>query len=280
MTERSLLYVPADQPAKLAKALGRGADGIIVDLEDGVAPAAKTAAREAAVAWLTGLDAAFEGGPSVWVRVNAGADREPDLFAVGALPAVTGIVLAKTETAAELVDVDRLLTTAGSRARVCPLIESASGVLALAALAVAPRVSRLLVGEADLSAELGVRLGDDERELLWVRSQLVLVSAAQRLDPPLGPVSVDFRDLDRLRTSSEALRRLGFAGRSCIHPAQVGVVNDAFTPSVAEAAAAAAVVRAFDAAGGGVLVGADGRMVDEAVVRQARRVLSAGRAGE
>ena len=135
---------------------------------------------------------------------------------------------------------------------------------------------RLQVGEADLKADTGIEPGDDERELLWVRSQVVLASAAAGIDPPVGPVSTNFRDLDALRASTEAVRRLGYRGRACIHPAQIAVVHEVFTPSPEQVDAAQALIAAYDAAvaaGSGVLLGPDGRMVDEAVVRQARRLV-------
>ena len=135
---------------------------------------------------------------------------------------------------------------------------------------------RLQVGEADLKADTGIEPGDDERELLWVRSQVVLASAAAGIDPPVGPVSTNFRDLDALRASTEAVRRLGYRGRACIHPAQIAVVHEVFTPSPEQVDAAQALIAAYDAAvaaGSGVLIGPDGRMVDEAVVRQARRLV-------
>ncbi len=149
-------------------------------------------------------------------------------------------------------------------------------MLRAAEIAQAPRVRRLQVGEADLKADTGIEPGDDERELLWVRSQVVLVSAAAGIDPPVGPVSTNFRDLDALRVSTEAVRRLGYRGRACIHPAQIAVVHEVFTPSPEQVDAARALIAAYDAAvaaGSGVLIGADGRMVDEAVVRQARRLV-------
>lgn len=278
MTERSLLYVPADQPGKLARALERGADGVIVDLEDAVAPSAKDGARTAAAEWLGGQGS---GGPTIWVRVNSGERREEDVRALARWPALTGICLAKVDGPDELVEIAGLLDSLGSPARLVPLLESATAVLDARRIAAAPRVSRLQVGEADLSAELGVRMGEDERELLWVRSQIVLVSAAAGLDPPLGPVSTEFRDLDRLRISSAALRRLGYAGRACIHPAQLAIVHEVFTPSVEEVERARDVVRRFEAAASsGVVLDADGRMVDEAVVHQARRTLATARAAQ
>nr|WP_235735418.1 hypothetical protein [Nocardioides alcanivorans] len=121
-------------------------------------------------------------------------------------------------------------------------------------------------------------LGPDERELLWVRSQIVVASAAAGIAPPIAPVSTDFRDLDALRTSTEALARLGFVGRACIHPAQVAVVNDVFTPGEEVVAEARDVLAAMAAAGSGIALDSRGRMLDEAVARQARLVLArAGR---
>ncbi|MBA8956891.1 hypothetical protein ACFQU9_14080 [Actinomadura namibiensis] len=113
--------------------------------------------------------------------------------------------------------------------------------------------------------------------LLWARSQVVLASAAARVRPPIAPVSTDFRDLEALRTSTLALRRLGFRGRACIHPAQLPVVNEVFTPSPQEIARARDLVARHDAAmaeGSGVCLDERGRLVDEAVVRSARRLLA------
>ena len=271
MNERALLYVPGDQPDKLSRALERGADGIIVDLEDAVAEPAKDRARAAVAAWLAGR---ARGAATIWVRVNSGRRRDGDVRAVAVHPALTGIYVAKAESAAELTDLDGQLTQLGSAAAVVPLLESASAVLNARSIAAAPRVRRLQVGEADLAAELGLHPGPDERELWWVRSQVVLASAAAGVDAPIGPVSTDFRDLDQLRASSVALRRFGFGGRACIHPAQLPVVLDAFTPSAREVQLAQDVVRRAEASDDGATVGADGRMIDAAVIRQARRTLA------
>ncbi|ACZ89055.1 (3S)-malyl-CoA thioesterase [Streptosporangium roseum] len=277
MVIRSALYVPGDQPGKLAKALDRGSDSLIVDLEDAVLPAHKAEARAAVAGWLRGLG---PGGPEIYVRVNPGEAGHEDLRAV-ALPGVRGVCVAKTESAAELEAVDAVLAAAeaaeglpGGSIAVCPLLESAGAVLSAPEIARAPRVLRLQIGEADLRAELGVETGSDERELLWARSQVVLASAAARLTPPLAPVSTDFRDLDALRASTVALRRLGFRGRACIHPAQLAVVNEVFTPTEEELAQARDLIARFEAAGTGVVTDARGRMVDEAIVRAARRLLS------
>ncbi|MEV0562990.1 CoA ester lyase [Dactylosporangium sp. NPDC050588] len=276
---RSYLYVPGDAPAKLDKALDRGADALIVDLEDAVPLAGKARARAIVAAWLSDLPAA---GPAVWVRVNPGPAGFDDVRAVVG-PRLAGVCLAKAGSAAEVAALGTVLATTEEErglpvgaVPVVPLLETATAVLDAARIARAPRVARLQIGEADLRAELGVTLGPDERELLFVRSQVVLASAAAGIAAPVASVSTDYRDLPALRASTVAFRRLGFVGRACIHPAQIPVVNEIFTPSAVEIAVAADLVQRFDAAvssGAGVLVGADGRMVDAAVVRAARRVL-------
>ncbi|SEF60407.1 citrate lyase subunit beta / citryl-CoA lyase [Thermomonospora echinospora] len=268
---RSALYVPGDQPGKLAKAPDRGADALIVDLEDAVPPQAKDRAREQVAAWLAGL-AAAGGPPQIWVRVNPGLRGLADARAV-ALPAVTGLCVAKAETPEDLAALDEALGEAPWIA-LSPILESAAAVLAAPALARCRRVVRLQLGEADLRADLGVEPGPDERELLWARSQVVLASAAAGIGPPLGPVSTDFRDTAALRRSTEALRRLGFYGRACVHPAQLPVVHEVFTPSERELARARDLVERFEKADSGVVLDERGQMVDEAVIRQARRLLA------
>jgi citrate lyase subunit beta/citryl-CoA lyase len=284
---RSYLYVPGDKPDVLAKALGRGADALIVDLEDAVAPAAKDAARIVVRRFLEGLPPVGAGGVELWVRVNGDGLAGHDIAEV-ASPALAGFCLAKTESPD---DVDAAAEACG-RAEVAlglepgtfglaPLLESAGAVLDARSIASAsPRVVRLQVGEADLRADIGAMLGEDERELLHVRSMIVLASAAAGIEPPVGPVSTNFRDLEALRASTRALARLGYVGRACIHPAQAAVVNEVFTPDAADVAAARALVERYDAAvaaGLGVFVDDSGRMVDLAVVRQARRTLALAR---
>lgn len=279
---RSYLYVPGDRPRMLAKALGRGADALIVDLEDAVAPAARRTALRAVRTWLEALPP--DGATSVWVRVNPGPDGLREAAAL-VCPALRGLCLAKcphpgavsafhdvlTEQEAQLgLPVGRIaLTPAGDGGRRPER----------AALAAAPRVAHLQAGEADLCAELGMEPSSDDRsELLVVRTTLVLASAAAGIAPPVGPVSTVFRDTQALLASTRALRRLGYRSRACIHPDQIPVVHEVFTPSAEEVSAARALVDRFEeavASGLAVVTGADGRMVDEAVVRAARRVLAA-----
>jgi citrate lyase subunit beta/citryl-CoA lyase len=283
---RSYLYVPGNAPAKLEKALDRAADALIVDLEDAVPAAEKEATRQAVADWLSRLPRASDADVQVWVRINPGAAGHEDVRAVLG-PSLTGVMVAKTESAAELERLDAVLTEVESERGlvpggigVVPLLESAAAVLDARHIAGAPRVVRLQVGEADLAADTGITPSDDDREWATTRAMIVLVSAAAGLLPPVAPVSTDFRDAERLAESTRALARQGYVGRACIHPGQIPVVNAVFTPTPDVVAAATELVDRFDAAvagGQGVIVGADGRMVDEAVVRQARRVLGLAR---
>jgi citrate lyase subunit beta/citryl-CoA lyase len=268
VSARSYLYVPGNRPKMMAKAAARGADALILDLEDAVPASEKADAREQVVSFLR--QRARE-RPEVWVRLNTGELLADDVAAITATGA-DGVSLPKVSSSYDLERLDELLGPAGLA--VAALIESAAGVLSAPAIARAPRVVRLAIGEADLRAELGVDPSEDERELAAIRTQIVLASAAAGIEPPIGPVSTDFTDLDAFRRSTEALRRLGFGARATIHPAQVGIVNEAFTPTAAAIAQARRLVDRYESSGGGVLLDDEGRMVDEAVVRAARRTLS------
>ncbi|EFC82355.1 CoA ester lyase [Parafrankia sp. EUN1f] len=299
MSIRSWLYVPGSDATKLAKALDRGADALIVDLEDAVPPSGKDAARTLVRDWLhtlpdppagataagtTAAGTTAPGGtaaaaarrpdrPRIWVRVNPGSLRARDVAALADAPNLDGLCLAKTDHAEEVAAVDAELTRAGSTAAVAPLLETPAAITRAAQIAAAPRVRHLQIGEADLRACLGVELGPDESELLGVRSQIVLASAVAGIMPPVAPVSVVYNDPDGLRTSTDRLRRLGFLGRACIHPAQIPVVNEVFTPGAEQVRRARVLIERFEAAGGAAAAG-DGSMVDEAVIRGARRVLA------
>ncbi len=286
MIPRSYLYVPGNDQSKLDKALSRGADALIIDLEDAVPVSGKETAREAVACWLGEQRPREERNVEIWVRVNPGDLGHEDIRAVVG-PAVTGVMVAKAASAEELEVVDTVLTEAESATGVTtgtigvvPLLESAAAVLQAERIAAAPRVVRLQVGEEDLAADTGIAPGADQRELAAIRSRVVLVSAAAGLMSPVAPVSTDFRDLEAFRASTTALARQGFVGRACIHPAQIDVANDVFTPDERTVAASRELVASYEDAvsqGKGVLIGADGKMIDEAVVRRARRVLALAR---
>jgi citrate lyase subunit beta/citryl-CoA lyase len=268
---RSFLYVPGNRPDLLDKALAGSADALLVDLEDAVPVAGKADTRDAVARRLA--DLGTSGRPAVWVRCNPPPLLDADIRAIGERADLAGLALAKAEDPATVAGVDaHLRAVRGGALPLMPLLESAAAVLAAARLAAAPGVRVLQLGEADLCAETGIRPGTDDVELLAVRTSVLLVSTAAGIDPPLAPVSTEFRDLDAFRRSTEALARLGFHGRACIHPAQVDVANEVFTPSP-EAVTHARDIVALLEVSDGVAVDADGRMVDEAVARQARRVL-------
>jgi len=267
---RTYLYTPGDRPDRMAKAHGLAVDALILDLEDGDAPSAKSAARREVVSFVESCPA---DGPALLVRVNPLALVE-DLAALSSvLGRIDAVYLAKA-TVGLLDELDDLLGEAPTE--VIGLIESAQGVLDAPEIARHPRIRNLAMGEADLGAELGIDASADFSEFLPLRMSVVVASAAAEIDPPTAPVSTQFRDLDAFRADTESLRRMGFGARSCIHPDQLAVAAEVFTPGAADVESARELVAAFEAAvarGEGVFVGPDGRMVDEAVVRHARRLL-------
>jgi (S)-citramalyl-CoA lyase len=269
---RSALFTPATKPAAFAKAAEVGADLLIVDLEDAVAPGDKAAARDNAVQALN--QGAIKGLP--WaLRINAPTTRV-GLADVAALvecqAAPDFIVLPKCESRAALDQLDALLTEAGHASRLIAMIESSAGLVALDAIAGAgPRLAALMFGAADLAADLGC--ASDAPNLTAARCRLVEQAARTgvlAIDAPF--LAVD--DADGLKQAAADSAALGFAGRAAIHPAHIGPINAAFTP---DAAAMDHARRVLDANRYGVGV-VDGQMVDEAVARAARRTLA--QAGE
>jgi citrate lyase subunit beta/citryl-CoA lyase len=277
VSPRSHLYVPGNAPDRFGKAVASGAGAVILDLEDAVAVSAKDDARATVAEWVRRpRTEAVE----VWVRVNTGARGTDDVRAVVG-PGLTGICVPKVAAVSTLQLLHTLLSgleTAGGlplgSIAVCPLIETAAGVVAAAEIAAGPRVRHLQLGEVDLAADLGVRPGPEGWELLHARSTVVTASAAAGIAPPPGPVSTEFRDLAAFTAETERLARLGFAGRVCIHPAQIRPVERVFTPTAEELAAARDVLDRLAHAASGVAVGPDGRLLDEALARQARRLLA------
>jgi citrate lyase subunit beta/citryl-CoA lyase len=274
---RSYLYVPGDRRDRLDGASARGADALILDLEDSVSVQNKGMARELVAGWLA--DNAGTTG-QVWVRITSTSPAE-DIAAL--TERVTGVMVPKAEpellrTVGELLTArEQELRMAQGRTAIIALIETARGLLSAAELAAMPRVARLAIGRADLAAELGLRLESEDAGFASLPLQLVVASSAAGIASPMAPTSTDFRDLGALRESTERLLRLGFRGRSAIHPAQLATINEVFTPSDAEVQQASRLVAAFEESergGAGVTTDDDGRMVDVAVVRSAREVLA------
>jgi citrate lyase subunit beta / citryl-CoA lyase len=258
---RSYLFVPGNRPERVAKACAAGADAVIVDLEDAVPPAEKAAARAAVAAWLASER-------PVLIRINsAGSEWFDDDLGLCGQPGVAGVVVPKAERTEHLAQVN-----ASTRAdtAVLPLIETAQGFWNAMALAQANGVQRLLFGSIDFQVDLGID-GDGE-ELLYFRSQLVLVSRLAGIAAPVDGITTDIDDGEQLRADSLRARRMGFGGKLCIHPKQIAHVNACFAPSADEVAWAQRVVEAAQAANGAA-VAVDGKMIDRPVLLKAQAIL-------
>lgn len=290
MLNRSWLFVPADSEKKLAKVASAGADVVIVDLEDAVAPEAKDTARQQARDWLAAYRQQVVAGTSFgrWVRIN-GLDtplwREDLAVAMAGAP--DGIMVPKAAgpdqlqlLAAELYEQEQRHGIATGTTRILPLVsETASAALGIASYASAPlpRLAGLTWGAEDLSAALGATRKRDERGV-WTDAfrmvrATVLLTAHARGVAAIDTLHADFRDLDGLQRMAEASFADGFAGMLAIHPAQVPVINAAYTPGAAAIAEAQAIVAAFEANPGVGAVQLDGRMIDQPHLAQARKLL-------
>ena len=263
--ERSWLFCPADRPERFDRALASGADRVVLDLEDAVLPEAKTGARAGLAAW---LDGAAPG--AVVVRINAAGTpwHVDDVAALAGRKGLAGIMLPKAENPDVL---------AGLRARLAPdavlvaLVESLRGLADLRRVASAPGLRRLAFGSVDFCLEAGIR-GYAE-ELNAVRTQLVVESALAGIGAPIEGVTVALKDPVMLTADVDRARRFGFAGKLCVHPAQVEAVNRGFSPSEAEIGWARRVVEACAIGGGAIVV--DGKLVDRPVRLQAEVILAA-----
>jgi citrate lyase subunit beta/citryl-CoA lyase len=264
---RSILFVPGTREDRFSSALTSGADAVVFDLEDSVETGRKAEARNALGRYLV---SAGDLGPLALVRVNAFGSQwfEEDLRFATQLKQAGGVVLPKAET----VEALRVVAQAIGAGRVFPLLETSRGVLHAASLAAAiPSLPALLFGAEDLTAEIGVRRTTDGEELLFARSQVVLAASAAGADA-IDAVFTDVADADGLRRDAARARALGFRGKMTIHPSQIAIVNDVFSPSAADIAQADTIVSAYTAAGSGVLrLGKE--MVDAPVVARAQRVL-------
>lgn len=274
MTPLTLLYVPADRPDRVTKALASAADTVLVDLEDAVAPSRKVEAREN----VAGLLARAPGGRAVQVRINHGSTpwHADDVALLAALPAGVGARVPKVESADEV----RALAAALPGRALHLLVESALGVERAFELASASsQVASLGLGEADLRSDLRV---DGDEGLTWARSRVVVAARAARLPAPVMSAYTNVRDLAGLAASCRAGRALGFCGRTAIHPAQLDTIRAVFLPSAEEISAARDVLeRVGNAAteGVGAVALEDGTFLDVAMVERARWVLELTDAG-
>lgn len=286
MKLRSLLFIPADSERKLARGTEVAADALILDLEDSVASTQKPAARERALRYL--LDRREGRGSQLWVRINpvATPDAELDLATVLA-GAPDGIIQPKTTSPADVTELgrrlDRLeakLGMAAGSTRILPVAtETPEAMFSLGDYAhCGQRLAALTWGAEDLSTALGA-VTNREANGSWtfpyrVARALCLFAAGAAGVPAIDTVYTDFRDHQGLRASCDEARRDGFCGKLAIHPDQVDVINEAFTPSAAEIERARAVVRAFAAQPDAGTVSVDGEMLDAPHLKNARRVLA------
>ncbi|WP_459192623.1 HpcH/HpaI aldolase/citrate lyase family protein [Halosimplex sp. J119] len=282
MARRSLLFSPGDRPKLMRNAPATGADAVIFDLEDAVAPGKKDAAREAVRHVLADLDADCE----VCVRVQppgsgASDDLEAILDGTASRAPLDALVLPK---ASEADDVNALADLAAERGADLPilaLVETAAGVLHAEGIAAARPTDALLFGAEDLAADVGATRTDEGTEVLYAREHVVLAAAAAGVDA-IDTVYTDFEDEAGLRAETEFALELGYDGKLAIHPSQVGPVNETFTPGPERVEWAERVLAAreeADAEDRGVFA-VDGEMIDAPLIAQAERVLERARAAD
>ena len=279
MARRSVLFTPGDRPEMLRKAPNAGADVIVFDLEDAVAPDRKAEARETVRSVLT--DPAFDPDCTVCVRINTvGEQLRSDLEAVITTESrLDALMLPKVGGEADVRDV---VTRLESHDRVLPifaLIESAAGVLRAEEIARVPETTALVFGAEDLAAEIGATRTQQMHEVLYARQRVVIAASAAGCSA-IDTVYTDFEDSGGLREETSVAARFGFDGKLAIHPAQVEPINDGFTPDSEEVAWAERVVAAEREAAAedrGVFE-VDGEMIDRPLVARAERILR--RAGQ
>lgn len=262
---RSALFVPGSRPERFDKALATGADRVIVDFEDAVEEALKAHARSHLAAYLNDR-------PDVRVAVRINAVGHPehlaDLAFCTTCPGVVAVMLPKAESKAQLEAVARCGKP------LWPLIESAQGVLAIAEIAGAAGVERLTFGALDLGFDLGLKAGSNAAHKVMdhVRYAMLLASVNAGLAKPLDTIFTHITDLEGLAQMAGEGRDMGLCGMLCIHPAQVGPVNQAYSPTPEELDWARRVIEAARTQSAGAFR-LDGRMVDAPVIRQAQRLV-------
>jgi len=269
-SRRSHLFAPASNERVVHKALDSDADAVVLDLEDAIEQSERGLARDV----LMEAARSIASRPThVRIGIVDGRYAEDDVAMVSRLE-IEAVRLPKVETADAVVAVAHALQSAGSSASIHLTIESARGLVRLQEVAaVSERISRVVFGERDFLADMGV----DEPGLITdhARGEIAIVSRSMALAPPIDGAFIDLEDTEGLRHSCERARALGFGGKSALHPKQLDVIHDVFSPNAAEVERASALVAAFDAARrrGEVMTVVDGRFVDEAVARRARSVL-------
>ena len=259
-TARSWLFVPGDRADRFIKATASGADIVVCDLEDAVAADAKSAARDEVVRWLTG-------GAAACVRINARGSPyyEADVVALTGLPGLCTVMVPKAEDPRALTELSDAL---GPHTAVIALVETGLGVHRAYDIAAARGVVRLAFGSIDFALDVGA--DETDTPLLFARSALVVASRAAGIAAPVDGVTVTLDEVSVVETAAATALSLGFGGKLCIHPRQVGAVNAAFRPSEADIHRARRILDSVTDGGAGRL---DGQLIDRPVTERARLVL-------
>ena len=264
----NFLFVPGTRPERFVKALDSGAGGVIIDLEDAVAAEDKETARNA----IRGAWPSFtaEQKKRLVIRSNSPGSQfySADLILAQELD-VACLLIPKSESVDQMNGAALVLPNTA----LIPMIETAIGLDHLREIANANQVIRLALGNLDLQADLGMVCDPQETELHTARYQIVLASRVAQIAPPIDGVTPTTDDVVRIQDDAERAKRMGFGGKLCIHPRQVGIVKSAFMPSEQEVAWAQRVIEA-DKASKGAAVKLDGRMIDRPVVLLAQRTLT------
>ncbi|WP_267162618.1 HpcH/HpaI aldolase/citrate lyase family protein [Halovenus salina] len=272
MVRRTVLFSPGDQSDLLRKAPDSGADVVVFDLEDAVAPSAKSTARDCVAEVVSSLDPDCE----LCVRLNpldAGGRDDLDRLS-SVLSEIDSVMLPKV---AGRQDVEAVAEAMADHAEVVPvlaLLETAAGVLAAQEVAAAAATDALLLGAEDLSADVGLNRSAEGTEILYAREHVVLAASSQEVDA-VDTLYTDFEDTEGLAADTERAIDLGFDGKMAIHPAQVSVINKAFTPNQERIEWAREVLKKkeeAEAAGRGVFA-VDGEMIDAPLVAQAEDLI-------
>ena len=287
---RSLLFVPGDSERKLEKGFGAGADVVIVDLEDSVAPQNKANARDVAARFIA--ERRGQTSSAIYIRVNDLSTGLTDDDLAALVPVKPdGIMLPKSNSGQDVQQLSVKLRVreaenglADGAIKILPIItETPAGVLAAATYAGASaRLAGLTWGAEDLSAAIGARAARDEQGRytdVFRQARLTTILAAGAAEvAAIDTVFPNFRDMAAFAVECTEAERDGFTGKMAIHPDQVPVINAAFTPSAEAVKQSAAIVAAFEAAGNPGVVGIDGKMFDRPHLRQAERLLARAKA--
>jgi len=272
MARRCVLFSPGDRPELMRKAPGAGADTVVFDLEDAVTPERKADARAAVASVLT--EESFGPSCEVCVRVNADVSTAAaDLDRVlDGDPRLDTVMLPKVESATDVRQLVEQCAERGADLPVIALCESARGLLHAEDIAATPAVDAVAFGAEDLSADLGATRTAGGEAVSYARQHVVLAAAAADVDA-IDTVFTDIEDTDRLAEETALAVQLGYDGKMAIHPGQVEVINEAFTPDAEEVEWAERVLEAREAADGRGVFRVDDEMIDAPLLARAERVM-------